>query len=299
MPKASQEGNHQPKTVLMPQHSSSAPPAVTFSHSGFLGKITLNRPAERNAMSPALLGAFERAVDDARAAEGWGDIRSLVITGEGSCFSAGADLRGALQRGEPSADPKDGGGGVPGGRLPHERSYGMYAPFLRTLDLEVPVVAALNGHAVGGGFGLALLCDIRIAREDARYGANFARLGLHSGLGIGYLLPRLVGASRAAELLFTGRTITGREAAEMGLVSAAVPADQVLPRATALAEEIARAAPLAVRSMKRSLRRFLGWDVPQAAWEEALAQAETLETDDAREGVAALLDKRPPRFRGR
>src|SRR5690606_16807219 len=97
---------------------------------------------------------------------------------------------------------------------PHERSYAMYEPFLSVLDIEVPVIAALNGHAVGGGFGLALVCDLRIAAREARYGANFARLGLHAGMAISYLLPRIIGPVRAAELLFTGRLIDGREAEE-------------------------------------------------------------------------------------
>src|SRR5690606_4835573 len=100
----------------------------------------------------------------------------------------------------------------------------MYEAFLGLLDVEVPVIGALNGHAVGGGFGLTLLTDVRIGNEDAKFGANFARIGLHSGLGISYLLPRLIGISQAAELLFTGRLVDGRECARLGLFSAAVPA---------------------------------------------------------------------------
>jgi len=282
-------------------------PAVRFERDGHLGRLTLARPGERNAMSPELLDAFAAAIDRIRTREP--ALRCLLLTGEGSCFSAGANLRGALQR-APDQPPESGGttaaggptspeGAAPPDALPHERSFAMYAPFLSLLEVEVPVVAALNGHAVGGGFGLALLCDIRIANQDAKYGANFARLGLHSGLGIGYLLPRLIGPGRAAEMLFTGRPIRGQEAAAIGLVNAAVAPDQVLPRAEAIARDIAAAAPLAVRSMKRSLRRFLAWEVRQAAWEEALAQAETLATEDAKEGVSALLDKRDPVFRGR
>ena len=157
-------------------------------------------------------------------------------------------------------------------------------------------VAGSSG--LGGGFGLALCCDIRIANADAKYGANFARLGLHSGLGISYLLPRLVGASRACELLFTGRVFLGAEGQTMGLFSEALEADAVLPRAMAMAAEIASAAPIAVREMKRSIYAGLGWDVPAAAWNEAFVQAATLETADAREGMAALLEKRAPEFKG-
>jgi len=162
----------------------------------------------------------------------------------------------------------------------------------------VPVIAALDGHAVGGGFGLALCCDLRIGARGARYGANFARLGLHPGLAISYLLPRLIGVARAAERLFTGRLVDGDTAERLGILSAAVDADQVVPRARALAEEIAACAPAAVRETKRSLYRGLGWDVRAAAYAESFAQAESLATADAAEGIAALLAKREPRFTG-
>ena len=167
------------------------------------------------------------------------------------------------------------------------------------LDLEVPVIGALNGHAVGGGFGLALLCDLRIAALEARYGANFTRLGLHPGMAITYLLPRLVGASAAAELLYTGRLIDGAEALRLGLLSRAVPAAEVLPVAMQLARQIAANAPLAVRLTKRTLRRSLEWDPRDAALYEALVQAETLATEDAAHGIDSLLRKELPVFTGK
>ncbi|NCQ61849.1 MAG: enoyl-CoA hydratase/isomerase family protein [Myxococcales bacterium] len=256
---------------------------VLFEIDDRVGVIRLNRPHERNGMRPELLAAFSNAIREAMDNV---ELRCLVITGSGSCFSAGADLRGSLEVRDD-------------GKLPHERSFAMYESFLGVLDVQVPVLAAMNGHAVGGGFGLALLADIRVANRASKYGANFARLGLHPGLGISYLLPRLVGVSRAAEMLFTGRLIRGEEAERIGLVSRAVDADEVLPVTLALAHEIAAAAPLAVRSMKRSLYRGLDWDVRRGAALEAGPQAETLATDDAREGIAALLEKREPKFDGR
>jgi len=255
--------------------------AVHYAREGHVGRIVLDRPDNRNSMTPELLADFAAAAAEAKAD---GEVRCVILVGEGKCFSAGADFKATLQL--------DGG-------LPHERSFAMYAPFLSVRDIEVPVVGALNGHAVGGGFGLALMSDIRIANEDAKYGANFAKLGLHSGMGISWVLPRLVGVSRAAELLFTGRLIRGREAAAMGLVSEAVPADQVLSRAEALAGEIAQNAPLVVRSMKRALYEGLAWDPAAAARREAPIQAESLATEDAKEGMNALLEKRAPVFRGR
>ena len=255
--------------------------AVRYVHEGYVGEIVLDRPDNRNSMTPELLGAFATAVESAR---GDADLRCLVVRGTGSCFSAGADFKSTLQVGD---------------GLPSERSFSMYRPFLSLLDVEVPVIAALNGHAVGGGFGLACICDIRIAAEDAKYGANFAALGLHSGMAISYVLPRLVGVSRAAELLFTGRLVRGTEAAAIGLASEAVPQGQVVSRARELAEVIANNAPLAVRSMKRALYEGLGWSPRDAARHEAALQAESLGTADAAEGMAALLDKRAPTFTGR
>ncbi|MFW6051375.1 MAG: enoyl-CoA hydratase/isomerase family protein [Myxococcota bacterium] len=259
-------------------------PAVLYESSEGVGVLTLNRPDNRNSMTPELLDAFREALGRAQADE---EARCIVITGRGKCFSAGADFKSQMQR--------EGGGRH---RLPHERSYGMYRPFLGVLDLEVPVIGALNGHAVGGGFGLALVCDVRYGARDAKYGANFARIGLHPGMGISYLLPRLVGASKAAELLFTGALIQGEEAERIGLLSRAVAAEEVLPLAMDAARTIAANAPLAVRMTKRTLRRSLGWDVKGAAFDEAFAQAATLATRDAAEGMAALLEKRDPDFKG-
>lgn len=252
-----------------------------------IGVITLDRPDNRNSMTPELLEAFSAAVAAARADR---DARCIVIassaTGPRACFSSGADFRSAVQL--PGAGP-----------LPHQRSFAMYEPFLSVLELEVPVIGALNGHAVGGGFGLALMCDLRIAALESRYGANFVRLGIHPGMAITYLLPRLVGAAAAAELLFTGRLVEGEEAQRLGLASRAVPLAEVVPTAMELARDIAANAPLAVRLTKRSLRRGLEWDARGAALHEALVQAETLETEDAAHGIESLLRKQTPKFTGR
>ena len=175
----------------------------------------------------------------------------------------------------------------------------MYAPFLSLLDVEVPVIAAMNGHAIGGGFGLALVADIRVANEEARYGANFARLGIHTGMAISYLLPRLIGVPKAVDLLFAARVITGAEAAEIGIAHCAVPADEVLPEAERRAREIAACAPMAVRLIKRTFYKGLEWDPAGAAEREAWAQSATFATEDAKEGIRALLEKREPVFTGR
>jgi enoyl-CoA hydratase/carnithine racemase len=262
-------------------------PAVRFSIEGDVGDVgvvTLNRPDNRNSMTPELLDAFVAAIAEARAQH---QLRCLVVTGTGSCFSSGADFKSNVQR---DADAKH--------RAPNERSYSMYEPFLSLLDIAVPVIGALNGHTVGGGFGLAMVCDIRIGARDAKYGANFCKLGLAPGMAISYLLPRLIGLPRANELLFTGRLVDGAEAEQLGLLNRAVPADQVLPEALALARTIADNAPVAVRATKRAIQRGLDLQIRDAARLEAYAQAESLATSDAREGIAALLAKRPPKFTG-
>jgi enoyl-CoA hydratase/carnithine racemase len=255
--------------------------AVRYEAADAIGVITFDRPDNRNSMTEEVLDAFVRATAAARADRG---LRCVVITGSGNTFSAGADFRAIVQR-------EDG--------EPHERSFAMYVPFLSVLELEVPVIAALNGHAIGGGFGLALICDIRIGARTAKYGANFVRLGLSPGMAISYLLPRLIGVSRAAELMFTGRLIDGDEAERIGLVSESHAAIEVLPRAMAMARMIAANAPLAVRATKAHLFRGLDWDPRSHAAREAVDQAATLGTADAAEGIAALLAKRDPVFTGR
>lgn len=257
--------------------------AVLYQNDDGVGVITLNRPDNRNSMTEEILEGFRARVAEGRADR---DLRCLVVTGSGRCFSAGADFKSQIQR-----DDAD--------RQPHERSFAMYEPFLSLLEVEVPVVGALNGHAIGGGFGLALVCDLRYAREDAKYGANFTRLGLHPGMAVSYLLPRLVGLPRAADWLYTGRLFDGREGADAGVFNEALPGDAVLPRAMEVARAIAANAPVAVRATKRSLTQGLGWEPVAAAYREAYAQAATVATEDAKEGMRALLEKREPHFRGR
>jgi enoyl-CoA hydratase/carnithine racemase len=256
--------------------------AVLYATHGHVGVITLNRPDNRNSMTPELLDAFAQASATAKADT---SIRALVITGTGNCFSSGADFKSTLQRDT--------------GESPAEKSYAMYVPFLSLLDIEVPVIAALNGHTVGGGFGLSLVCDIRIGAREAKYGANFVKLGLAPGMAISYLLPRLIGVARANELLFAGRLVEGPEAEALGILNRAVPTMDVMPIAMDLAKTIAGNAPLAVRATKAAIRAGLALTIREAAREEAKAQAMTIGTDDAKEGIAALLEKRTPSFSGR
>ncbi len=255
---------------------------VLFEKQSAIGIVTFNRAQGRNSMTPELLAGFAEKI---ALIENDPSLRCVIITGIGRCFSAGADFRSQIQSGDTQL-------------CPHERSYAMYKPFLQVLDIPIPVIGALNGHAVGGGFGLSLLCDIRIANSTSKYGANFAKLGLHPGLAISHLLPRLIGLPRASELLYTGRLINGATAVNWGLYNYAKDATEVLTMAMHLAEQIARNAPIAVRTTKRTLRQSVDHEIRQAAFREAFVQAETVETNDAKEGMAALLEKREPHFTG-
>ena len=259
--------------------------AVLYALHEHVALITLSRPENRNSMTSEVLDGFAAAARRAAADRG---VRCVVVTGAGKYFSAGADFKSQLQREDAESV-----------KLPHERSFAMYEPFLALLDVEVPVIGALNGHAVGGGFGLSLVCDLRLAASGAKYGANFCRLGLGPGMAITYTLPRVVGAQRAAELLFTGRLFEGDEAVSLGYALRSLPADDVLTESLALARAIAASAPHAVRQTKAMLRQALGYEPRAHSALEAYAQAETIDTADAREGVAALLEKREPVFTGR
>ena len=234
-------------------------------------------------MTPDIFAGLNQAVD--RVLED-PSLRCVVISGNGKSFCAGADFRSGVQVAGEAA-------------LPHERSFAMYKPFLRLLEIRVPVIGALNGHAVGGGFGLALVCDLRVANAGAKYGANFVRLGLHPGMASTYLLPRLIGVPRALELLLTGRLVTGAEAAELGLMNYAVAEGEVKARAWELASEIASAAPVAVQMCKQSIYENLDWDPVTPARVEAHKQSRTVEMEDSKEGMNALLEKRAPKFEGR
>ena len=244
--------------------------------------ITLNRPDNRNSMDGETMPAFRKALDRARQDR---DLRCLIITGSGSTFCSGADFKsGIIQQDAPQLN---------------KVLLDLYQPFLDVGKLKIPVIAAINGHTIGGGLGLALMCDIRVANRRAKMGANFARLGLHSGMAISYILPRLVGLAKANELLFTGAVFTGEQAFDMGLVNYAVDEDAVMEKAMALANEIALCAPVAVQMMKHSIYRGLDWDPVRAAEMEAHVQSRTFEMEDAREGISALLEKRTPDFRGK
>ncbi len=266
-------------------------PLLLVERDGPVATLTLNDPERRNAMSQAMGELFAGRVAELAADD---SLRAVVLTGAGGAFSAGGDLSMIRSR-------ADEGGEAPGSahRRIRDTMRAFYKLFLSVRDLPCPTVAAINGAAVGAGLCVALACDARIAAETARLGLNFTRLGLHPGMGATWTLPRLVGPAVAAELLYSGRVVTGAEAAALGMVNRAVPADEVLPAARALALEFAGSAPLAVRGVKRALRRSAGASLEDQLSFEADVQARCFETEDVKEGLAAAREKRDPVFPGR
>lgn len=245
--------------------------------------LTLNDPDRRNAMSDPMTAAWRQVIAGLRADP---DVRCVVVTGAGSAFSSGGNLSWIAERGEVRIAAL------------REQMLEFYRTWLSVRSLEVPTIAAVNGPAVGAGLCLALACDLRYAAEDAKLIAPFTRLGLHPGMAATHLLPEAAGLPLAREMLFTGRAVTGAEAASYGLVNRAVPAARVLDEALAVAGRVAEAAPIATRLTKAALADGGHRDLDAALRWESLAQPVTMATRDLFEGLAAQREKRPPRFTG-
>ncbi|MBL8603113.1 MAG: enoyl-CoA hydratase/isomerase family protein [Myxococcales bacterium] len=262
---------------------SDAAPTVKVTVEEGVATVLLSDLRRKNAMSPALGDALRDAVERLR-----GDlrVRAVVLSGEGDAFSAGGDLKMLEALREESRE---------GSR---DFMLGFYARYLSVLALEVPVVAAVQGAAIGAGLCVAMACDLLVVDEDAKLALNFVQLGLHPGMGATLLTPHRVGAQRAAELLLTGRRFNGREAVEMGMALEATPSGNALLRAEALARQMAAQAPLAVRALVRALR--VDRHALQRALEyEAMAQSESYASHDLGEGLAAAAARRAPAFVGR
>lgn len=253
---------------------------LLYRTEGEVGIITLNRPEARNALTWRTYALLEEAVRSTTA-------RCLVITGTDPAFCSGDDVRQVMGGGDRPPDVT----GKGGPRLTPAAD--------ALLHTDVPVVAAVNGAAVGWGMELALMADLRVASERAKFGELFVLRGLVSDVpGLGRL-AQLVGREKAAELLFTGDVITADDAHRIGLVGRVVAHEDLLPTSLALAERIAANPPLAVQRLKAGLRRALDPDWHDlGAWVSS-SLAELFATDDHREGVKAFLERRPARFSGR
>jgi enoyl-CoA hydratase/carnithine racemase len=259
---------------------------IAVEHDRGVTTITLNRPEQRNAINLAM----EKELYDAIfAAEADDSVRVIVITGAGSSFCSGVDLAGGTAFGADAHAEHDRELGVTSDTLWERVAYWR---------MTTPLIGAINGHAIGVGMTLAMLFDIRYVAEDAKLSFVFTRRGIIPEANSTWLVPRLIGLSRGLELLLSGRTFSGRDAAEWGLCTEALPADQVLPAALELAHDIAdNTAPLSVAITKKLVYESMdAADRPAAIARETKLTWWVGEQPDATEGVMAWFEKRPPKW---
>jgi enoyl-CoA hydratase/carnithine racemase len=257
---------------------------LKYEQDGSIVTLTMNQPEQRNALAntaiPELVAACERIHDDR-------SVRCVILTGNGPSFSAGGDLRAMKRQASPEVSEME---------IRHDYRRGIQRLTLALFNLEVPIVAAINGHAIGAGLDLACMCDIRIASEQAKMAASFIKVGIVPGDGGAWLLPRVMGMSRAAELVLTGDMIDAQQALSWSLVSRVVPADQLIPAAKEIAGRIAQNPSHSIRLTKRLLREGMRASLETVLELSAVFQAVCHKTPDHTEAVDAFLEKRPPQF---
>lgn len=248
---------------------------------GNVGILSFNRPKVLNALNTSVLQELEEAIDQVHKDE---DIYVLIITGEGKAFVAGADI----------SEMKDKTAG-------QGRSFGdLGSRIFRKIELmEKPVIAAVNGFALGGGCELAMSCDIRIAGEKAKFGQPEVSLGITPGFAGTQRLPRLVGAAKAKELIFTGNMVKAMEAEKIGLVNKVVPQEELMDEALKMAKKIASNGQIAVKYSKAAINRGINCDLDTAVEIEKDLFGLCFATEDQEEGMSAFLEKRAPEFKGR
>jgi len=256
---------------------------MVFEKEEGLATVTLNNPERLNAMSPQQIEDLVEVFSEIRLDE---EIRAAVITGTGRAFLAGGDVESDIK---------------PLSRMtPSEfNAYMKRAEFFyhAVANMDKPVIAAINGFAVGAGLDLAMCCDIRIASKDAKLGQFFVRMGLLPEAGA-YMMPRLIGLGRAKLLSFTGDLIDGKEAERIGLVEIAVPADQLMPTAMKLGKQFAKG-PKCIGIMKKQLNEAMHMSFDSALDYAIRLQYQCIHTEDHKEAVNAFLEKREPVFKGK
>jgi 2-(1,2-epoxy-1,2-dihydrophenyl)acetyl-CoA isomerase len=254
------------------------PDIATSISDDHVATVEIQRPPNNffdKALIAELASTFERLDDDSQC-------RAIVLCSKGKHFCAGANF-----------------GGDKTSRIVDDDGRHLYDEAARLFATRTPVVAAIHGAAIGGGLGLALMPDFRVAAPEARFSANFARLGFHHGFALSVTLPRLVGPQGAAELLYTGRRVSGEEALTLGLCDKLVPLAELRTEAHAFAAEIALSAPLAIDSIRETLRRDLVEAIVAATDREKSEQERLQKTSDFKEGVKAMGERRKPNFLGR
>jgi enoyl-CoA hydratase/3-hydroxyacyl-CoA dehydrogenase len=256
-------------------------PDVKLAVEDGIATITMNRPEALNALNDKVLRELKEAITQVRNDP---NVRVVIMTGQGPAFVAGADIRVMLAK-----------------NLSEIREFTQFGQgVMRDIEkLEKPVIAAINGFALGGGLELALACDIRLASTEARMGLPEVGLGIFPGFGGTQRTPRLIGKGQACELIFTGDHIGAEEAARIGLVNRVVAPQQLIPEARRLAKRIASRGPIAVRRAKAAINQTLQTDLDSGLAFELEAVARTFGTEDQQEGMTAFLERRKPEFKGR
>jgi len=264
-------------------------PALLFEKDGPLVTLTINRPESRNPLGEegdgALFSEAAARINDDR------EVRAVILTGAGPAFSAGGNVKAMREKGGAFAGP--------GVAIRERYRTGIHRIVKSLWGIEVPMIAAVNGPAIGLGNDVACLADTRIAADTAIFGATFLKIGLIPGDGGAWLLPRVIGMARASELLYTGDTIDAATALAWGLVSRVVPAATLMDEARATALRIARQPPDVLRMTKKLLREGMGVGFDTIMELSASMQALAHHTEDHAEAVGAFLDKRPPSYKGR
>ena len=258
---------------------------LIFERDGPIVTLTMNQPEQRNPLTgntaiPEFLAAIDRIHDDQ-------GVRCVILTGNGPSFCAGGDIREMKRQASPEVSEMD---------IRHQYRRGIQRLTLGLFDLEVPVIAAVNGHAIGAGLDLACMCDIRIASEKARFAESFIKLGIIPGDGGAWLLPRIVGMSRAAEMAFTGEMLDAEQALAWNLISRVVPHDSLMATAREMAGRIAQHASHGLRLTKRLMREGIHSRLDTVLEMSAVYQAVSHKTPDHSEAVNAFIEKRSARF---
>jgi len=254
---------------------------ILFTKQKGIAKLTLNRPSVYNALNLTIRPEILHALEDAQTDE---DVKVLILTGAGKAFCSGGDVK-TMEDQTPI-----------GGR---ERLKNLHRINEAIFNLEKPVITAVNGVAMGGGFSLALLGDIIVASEKARFGCSFVNIAVVPDTGMMWYLPRLIGLPKANELMFTGRVIGAIEAMEMGLLNKVVPAEELEKTVQEMAERLTKGPVKAIGMMKTLTHKALWTDYSSFLEYEAQAQAICFLTEDMREGFNSFVEKRTPHFKGR